>query len=268
MGADAASWRHKIHEESGAGLTIEIWEFARKAHRPLGPEIWDSAGTGNAAIRIVHAAAIPVVRRQLCLRLNGGSTLLEPGAFQYSKGRITAEMQKNANAGGWIARRITAAATGESAYATRFSGTGEVWTEPSEKYFVAATMDGPGDALLLDDKAFYACESSIEVSTHTHSSVQGLLSGNGLMQPKLSGRGVFVMESPVPQSEIEVIELDGRDELTVDGDLMLAFSASLQVTLKPLVRGIRNAMRSGEGLVYTLSGKGIVFLMPTRSLGH
>ena len=30
------------------------------------------------------------------------------------------------------------------------------------------------------------------------------------------------------------------------------------------MRGVRNAMRSGEGLVFVISGKGTVFLTPTH----
>jgi uncharacterized protein (AIM24 family) len=128
-------------------------------------------------------------------------------------------------------------------------------------------MDGPADALLLDDRAFYACESSIALGTHTHRSVQGLLSGAGLVQPKLSGRGAFVVECPVPIEEIEVIEVTPGRDLVVDGDLMLMYSATLSVQLKPLTKGLRNLYRSGEGLVYVLSGQGTVWLTPTARMG-
>jgi uncharacterized protein (AIM24 family) len=75
------------------------------------------------------------------------------------------------------------------------------------------------------------------------------------------------VEAPVPVDEIEVIELDGQNELIVDGDLMLMYSATLHVELRPLVRGLRNAMRTGEGLVYSFRGRGTVWLTPTMRLG-
>lgn len=120
--------------------------------------------------------------------------------------------------------------------------------------------------MILDDKAFYACEASVQVKTHMHRTVSGVLSGNGLVQPKLEGSGVFVVESPVPVDEIEEIALDGSGELIVDGDLMMMYSASLNVELRPLVRGLRNALRSGEGLVFVFSGRGTVWLTPTMRL--
>lgn len=273
MSSEPPGWRYKTQEEAGAGLTIEVWEIARKACLPLAPELWDAAPPSLAALRIVQAAANPVARRQICLRLTGGDgagdegVLLEPGAFQYAKGRISAVMQKNANAGDRLARRITAATTGDVAHATRFAGRGEIWTQPSEQHFITMTMHGPEDALVLDMQAFYACAGAIEVGTHVHGSAQGLLSGNGIMQSRLSGRGVLVMKCPVPPAEVEVIMLDGSDELTVEGNLMLAYSASLEVSLQPLVRGAQNVIRSVESLAYTLRGRGKVLLMPTRSLG-
>lgn len=249
-------YRTMIDEKSGRGTRFELYQFARKSYA-LGM-------TGEpGAIHVMPAH--PSTVRQLRIVLDGGAALLEPGALQYAVGALQVEVQKN-DQGGIFARAVRSAGTGESAFATRYSGRGEVWTEPTAKQFIIAEMDGPSDALILDDKAFYACEASIAIKTHTHKTISGALSGNGLMQPKLEGAGVFVVESPVPVDEIEVIELDGSGELIVDGDLMMMYSASLQVELRPLVRGLRNALRSGEGLVFVLRGKGSVWLTPTMRI--
>jgi uncharacterized protein (AIM24 family) len=237
-------FRKLIDSKPGRGCTMEVYQVTRNVVSYVGKQTQ--------------------IGRQLRVRLEGGSALLEPGAFQYSNGRITADVQKNDPNAGFFKRAIAQAGTGESAFSTRFSGYGDVWTELTSKEFIIAQMDGPQDALLLDDKAFYACEGSIQLKTHVHNTISGMFSGNGLMQPKLEGSGVFVVESPVPVDEIEEIEMDGSGEHVVDGDLMLMYSATLSVELRPLVAGIRNAMRSGEGLVYVLRGRGHVWLMPTH----
>lgn len=200
---------------------------------------------------------------QLCIELKGGAILLEPGALQYMHGRIESSVQRHENKG-FLGRALASAGTGESGHATRFSGRGTIWTEPGRKNFVLGACDG--DSMLLDDKAFYACSSGLSLTTHTHNSVAGVFSGNGLMQPKLSGAGVFAIESPVPVEEIDIVELDGSSELTVDGDFMLMYSADLQVTIGPLVKGLRNALRSGEGFVYKLQGRGVAYIMPTAKV--
>lgn len=239
-----AEFRKLIDSKPGHGCIMEIYQVTRQVVSYVGRQ--------------------QQIGRQLRIKLEGGAALLEPGAFQYSNGRISADVQKNDPNAGFFRRAIQSSGTGESAFSTRFSGYGDVWTELTSKEFIIAQMDGPQDALLLDDKAFYACEGTIQLKTHVHNTISGIMSGNGLMQPKLEGSGVFVVESPVPVDEIEAIELDGSGELVVDGDLMLMYSASLGVELRPLVSGIRNAMRSGEGLVYVIRGRGTVWLMPTH----
>src|SRR3546814_9245931 len=86
----------------------------------------------------------------------------------------------------------------------------------SDLNFILASLDEPSDALLLDDRAFYACAAGISLTTHRHQTVAGVLSGNGLVQPKMSGKGVFAVEAPVPVEEIDTVELDGGSELIVD----------------------------------------------------
>lgn len=255
-----SEYRTKIDEQTGDRVRFELYQFARKGH-----SLGSSIGAGDLAAGLASATLMSSSSsaRQLRIVLDGGAALLEPGALQYAKGKLHVEVQKNAGAGGFFSRSITSAGTGESAFATRYSGVGEVWTDPTPKHFILASMDGPQDSLILDDGAFYACDANIAVSTHVHRTVQGVLSGNGLMQPKLTGAGAFVVEAPVPVDEIEVIELDGRDELIVDGDLMLMYSAGLTVEIRPLVRGLRNAMRTGEGVVFVFSGRGTVWLTPT-----
>jgi uncharacterized protein (AIM24 family) len=202
---------------------------------------------------------------QLCITLTGGSILLEPGALQYMHGNIETTVQKHEDKG-FFGRALASAGTGESAFATKFTGHGTIWTEPGRRNFILANMERQNDALLLDDRAFYACSGGISLTTHRHQSVVGVLSGNGLMQPKLSGKGVFAVEAPVPVEEIDHIDLDGTKELVVDGDFMLMYSATLTVSIGPLVKGLRNAFRSGEGFVYKLAGKGEVYVMPTAKV--
>ena len=258
----ADEYRTRIDERKGSGMAFELYQLSRKFHGMMTLPV----AAGAAAGTVQFPKPIASTARQLRITLDGGSALLEPGALQYAMGKLQIEVQKNER-GNMFTRALASAGTGESGFATRYAGHGEVWTEPTTKHFIIAAMDGPGDALILDDKAFYACEGSVQVKTHVHRTVAGLLSGNGLMQPKLEGAGAFVVESPVPVEEIEAVELDGSGELIVDGDLMLMYSASLTVELRPLVRGLRNALRSGEGLVFVCKGRGTVWLTPTARLG-
>lgn len=252
------SFRALVQEETRDGVTIRVHRFVEKR--------MVAKGIPTGVEGHMHYIAEPTDVHQLEIELDNAAVLIEPGALQYSHGSLTAEIIKHENKG-FFARQVASAATGESAYATRYSGTGHIWCEPVRKQFVIATMDGPQDALLLDDQAFYSCSAGISLSTHVHKSVKGMFSGNGLAQPKLTGSGVFAVESPVPVEEIDVIEAVPGQEIVVDGDFMLMYSESLDVNIGPLVSGLRNAMRSGEGFVYKLNGQGSVYLTPSSKIG-
>lgn len=247
-----------IQEETHSGVTMRVHRFVEK--RPIVRAV-PNANPEAPSQYITERTDI----HQLEVELAGGAALIEPGALQYMHGKITADVIRHEERG-FLSRAMASSATGESAYATKYEGTGEVWCEPTRKHFILATMAGEQDALLLDDKAFYACSAGISLSTHNHTNLSGVLSGNGFRQPKITGCGVFAVESPVPVEEVVHVELEGGKDLVVDGDFMLMYSASLQVSIGPLVKGLRNAARSGEGLVYRFTGRGNVWLTPTAKV--
>lgn len=248
--------------ETADNVSISTYRYVDK--RPVA-RLVPGAGSDPTGVPTMHVVVEPTDVFQIGIELKGGSVVLEPGALQYHHGKISAEVIQHEAGKGFFARAVASAGTGESGHGTKFSGNGMLWCEPTRRNFIVGQMGGDDDALLLDDKAFYACTSGISLSTHTHRNISGAMSGNGLMQPKISGRGVFVVESPVPVGEIDEIELvDG--EAVIDGDFMLMYSASLTVAIEPLVRGLRNAIRSGEGLVYKFKGTGSIWVMPTLKI--
>ncbi|MBB6097526.1 uncharacterized protein (AIM24 family) [Deinobacterium chartae] len=241
----------------GQGVVFETHGYTRLATTSVG-----------GAANLHYARETGMVLSQLAVRLEGGSAYLQTGALQYMRGQVQMKtVGGGGGVGGLLARAITAAGTGESAYKNEFSGHGVVWTEPTFKHLILASLDDPNDTLIIDDGAFYACETSLRVGRHVHSNLgAGLLGGEGLMQSKLSGAGVFVLESPVPLEEIDFIELN-NDTLVVDGDLVLAYSATLDFRIEKAQKGLLNSYRSGEGLVHVFRGSGQVWVTPTLGLG-
>lgn len=251
--------RETVESEERDGVVVTSYRFLEKRNMA---RLIPGIGTDPSGVPVTHVAVEKTDVYQIGVELKGGSIVFEPGAFQYSHGKIGAELIRHEPDKGFFSRAVASAGTGESPYANKLSGVGTIWGEPKRSHFIVGTMDGPDDALLLDDKAFYACTSGIALSTHVHKAVSGALSGNGLMQPKITGSGIFVVESPVPVEELDVIELEGGEAI-IDGDYMLMYSAKLDVAIGPLVEGVRNAMRSGEGLVYKFKGTGTIYVMPT-----
>src|SRR3546814_7049507 len=95
----------------------------------------------------------------------------------------------------------------------------------SDLNFILASLDEPSDALLLDDRAFYACAAGISLTTHRHQTVAGVLSGNGLVQPKMSGKGVFAVEAPVPVEEIDTVERSEAHKSELQSLMRISYAA-------------------------------------------
>ncbi|MFZ3481913.1 AIM24 family protein [Sphingomonas sp. 3-13AW] len=255
--------RELLDTKTADGVTFEVWRYreARQIVKMLPVPV----GAGSAATISYQPHVQEVAVHQICVRLESASVILEPGALQYMKGNIDVDVMKHEPGKGWFSRQLASAGTGESPYGVKYTGTGEIWAEPASKHFIIVELDDDGP-LLLDDRAFYACSGKVKVDTKKHNTVSGVMSGNQLVQPRLSGYGLAIVESPVSENELSFLTLDGSEKLTVDGDYMLFFSESIDVKLGPLVSGVINMHRSGEGLVFHMTGKGVVCLMPTSRI--
>ena len=122
------------------------------------------------------------------------------------------------------------------------------------------------EELVADKGLFLACQTSVEVGVATQKGLAaGLLGGEGLFQTKLSGRGICVLQSPVPVKEIIKVSLD-NDTLQVDGNFALLRKGDVEFTVKGATKSLIGSMTSGEGLLQTFHGTGEVWLAPTQSV--
>ncbi|MFC3832673.1 MULTISPECIES: AIM24 family protein [Deinococcus] len=212
--------------------------------------------------------ARPARWRQLAVHVNGGTATLESGALQYLRGDL--EMQAVSAAGGggglggFLRGAVTAAATGEGMYKTAFRGSGVIYTEPTRLHLLLGELRG--ESVIVDDGAFVACTGDIAVSRHVNQGFAQMVgSGEGRVQPKLTGSGIFALQSPVPPEEFQILELQ-NDSLKVDGNLVVAYTDGLTFTVERSARGLLGSGKTGEGFVQAFRGTGRVWLAPTLPL--
>ena len=144
------------------------------------------------------------------IKLDGGGALLQPGAFQFSRGNVRMQslsgMRSNlggaGNQGGGlggllggVARMAASRAMGESSARNIFEGRGVVWTEPTYKHLIIGEKDTAEGNYIIDDGAFYACETSMDMSPRLMLDARAF-GGNGLVSPELKGSGYFVLGKP------------------------------------------------------------------------
>jgi len=183
----------------------------------------------------------------------------EAGALYYMKGSITMESKAPSLSG-----FFKALATGEKIFRPTYTGTGELFLEPSFGGF--HIFDGGGHTWIAESGAYWASEMSITVDIHRESTLTALKSGEGFMdfQTKLSGQGTIVLQS---QGPVEVVSLV-NDRMTVDGSYVLARSGDIKYSAQRATKSIFGSMTSGEGFVRIYEGTGTLLMAPLPFWRH
>ena len=212
-------------------------------------------------LNIIRESGIKL--KQIRIALENSSVILEPGALSYMKGNIKIS-SKTGGVLGFGKKLISSKLTGETVFKPTYSGTGEIFLEPSFGNF--ALIELVDDEIIVDDGLFFACESSVEVGVTIQRNLSAALLGDEtLCQTKISGSGIVALEIPVPESEIfKCILID--DTLKVDGNFAILRTGNIEFTVEKSSKSIVGSVTSGEGLVNVYRGSGEVWLVPTKSV--
>ena len=211
------------------------------------------------------ASEMNVRRRQVVCTLDGRTGVTtQAGAMQWTVGNVQATTGIK-GVGDLLGKVARGAVTNESAIKPEYVGTGVVVLEPTYRHVLLVNPAEYGGSLTVNDGLFYACESTVSqhavMVKHPSAMVAG---GEGLFNLALEGQGVAALESPVPQEELVVIDLEG-DELKVDGNFAIAWTSGLTFTVERSGKTLIGSAASGEGLVNVYRGYGRVLLAPVAA---
>lgn len=201
--------------------------------------------------------------KQVRIILDDSSVKLEPGALSYMKGNIQI---KNKSGGllGLGKKIISSKLTGENTFKPFYSGTGEIFLEPSFGHFALIELED--DEIVISDNMFYACEEGIEVNASIQKNISSTFLGNeGLYQTRIEGNGIVALRVPVPESEIFKCVLI-NDTLKVDGNFAILRTGNIEFSVEKSSKSIIGTAISGEGMVNVYKGTGEVWLVPTKSI--
>ena len=203
--------------------------------------------------------------RQVRILLAGDAITVEAGALHYMQGSIEVTNEAG-GVGGAIAKLVKSKLTGEGAFNPVYRGFGQVVLEPSFGHFFLIRLNN--EEMVVDKKMFFACEASVKVGAFMQKNLSSaLFGGEGLFQTKLSGTGVVVLSSPVPESELVKCRLS-NDTLKVDGNFALLRRGQVEFTVERSAKTLLGSFTGGEGLLQTFRGTGEVWLAPTAPVYH
>lgn len=212
---------------------------------------------------ITESTTFPIVEITLD---RGEEVLIERGSMVYHNGTVSLEGQMNGSGNGVakafkaIGRSLT---SGESFFITKAKG-----MEAASKIAIAPDSLGSIKKIIVDETqhwnlntgVFLACEEGVSYVMEKQSIGKALFGDTGgLFIMKTSGKGEMLISS---SGDIIAKELDGSEKLSVDNIHVLAWSSSLDYSLK--VASGTFGFSTGEGLVNEFHGKGTV-LIQTRN---
>ena len=195
--------------------------------------------------------------------LNETKVRVEPGALYYMNGKL----EMKASTGGGIVKGLLRKATsGESFFVNEIHGTGTIVLEPTFGHFLLHEMEDGNEGVICDKGMFYAGAGSLDISAKLQKNISAsLFGGEGLWQTSITGNGIAVLYSPVPEDEITIIELN-NEKLSVDGNFALMRTSGIEFKAEKSSKSWLSTSVSGEGILQTFSGTGKVWLAPTQGV--
>ncbi|MCW5212041.1 AIM24 family protein [Desulfobulbus sp. TB] len=223
------------------------------------------AGSDNLAVAsMLYQAQHSGVRlKQVRITMEKSEVQLEAGALHFQQGEISIE-SKVGGVGGLFKKIVAKKLTQESAFKPIYRGSGTIYLEPGFGHYILLSLHN--EKVVADKGMFLACQGSVQVGMAMQKGLKtGLLGGEGFFQTKLSGKGICVLQSPVPIKEIIKVKLK-NESLQVDGNFALLRKGDVEFTVQGATKSLVGSVTSGEGLLQTFYGTGEVWLAPTQSV--
>ncbi len=221
----------------------------------------DLSVTPSNAIGAYYASEMNVRKRQVLIELNKNTFTVQAGAMQWMAGSVSM-VSGVKGVGDFLGKAIASKVTKESAAKPEYTGEGLVMLEPTYKHILLEEVS-EWESLVLEDGLFLACDSNIKQHVVSRTSLSSAAAGKeGLFNLCLSGKGIAVLESPVPRDELIEFVLD-NDEVKIDGNMAIAWSNSLKFTVERSAKTLVGSALSGEGLVNVYRGTGRLLMAPT-----
>ena len=239
-----------IEEFTSGGFKVEVLEYEKLL------------GLSNASMaqQIYFMEQQHIHVRQIALYLNNEKVTIERGAMSYFQGNI--EMVSGGTLGNALGKLVRGAVTGEQMAQPEYSGTGLLVLEPSFKHFLVLEL-AANESIIVDDGMFYCAQGSVSVKVISQRNLSSAVAGGeSFFQQQLTGPGIVILESTVPMSEVDIIDLE-NDTLKVDGNFAVLRSSTLDFTVERSAKTLMGSAVSGEGLVNVYRGTGQVWLAPT-----
>ena len=212
-----------------------------------------------AAQEMFFRSEMNVRKKQVVCNIDHSNITLQAGAMQWTVGDVKSVTGVK-GVSDFLGKMARSTVTGETVVKPEYTGTGLLTLEPTYKHILLVDLADWNGSIVLDDGLFLACESSLKHKLVTRTNLSSAVAGGkGLFNLSIQGSGILCLESPVPKEELIEIQLT-NDTLKVDGNLVIAWSQSLEFTVERSGTSLIGSAASGEGLVNVYRGTGRIWM--------
>ena len=223
------------------------------------------SGSSNIGLAqdLFFAKEVDLSLKMVRITLNGSSVRLEPGSLYYMHG----DLEIVASSGGGVLKGLSRKMlSGETFLVNEIRGKGVIILEPTFGHFLLHDIHEDEQGIIVDKGAFFGGTKDLSITAAVQRNISAaLFGGEGLVQTSIQGNGIAILFSPVPLSELEVIDLQAS-RLSVDGNFALVRSNDIKFSVKKSSKSWVATSVSGEGLLQTFEGTGTVWLAPTQGV--
>lgn len=215
----------------------------------------------NFAMSEYFSSKMQIRKRQLSCDLSISPVTSQTGAMQWMIGEV--ELTSGIKGvGDFFSKSIKGSVTKESAVKPEYKGKGTVVLEPTYKHIILIDLKEWNNSIVLEDGYFLACTSNLKQKIKTRTNLSSSLMGNeGIFNLKLEGEGILALESPIAKDDLIEIELE-NDEIKIDGSYAIAWSDSLDFSVKKASSSLLSSAMTEEGFVNVYKGSGKILLAP------
>lgn len=192
-------------------------------------------------------------QRFVRIRIEDETIRAESGALSHMLGDIhmTARLPS-------LMTAIKAAVSGQAAVRPAYTGTGEIFLEPSSGGY--HVFEVTGESWVLENGAYWASEASVDLGLFRERAMTAFWAGEGFIdyQTLVSGCGKVVLNAPGP---IQELAIDGQ-RVVVEGRRVIARTRGLDYRIRRPAGSIWGSWLSGESMVRVFEGTGKVLMAP------
>ncbi len=194
--------------------------------------------------------------RWIKVTLDGETVRAERGALNHMKGNITMDTPLPS-----LRAIMISLLSEESLLRPWYKGTGELYLESSLGGFHTFEIN-EGETWILQNGAYWASESGIDLSIYRERVLTAFFAGEGLFwyQTKISGSGKAVLIAPGPVDEVSLND----ERLVVDGNYVIARTARVSFKIRRPSRSLLCYYLSGVRYSRVYEGTGRLLMASTQ----